>query len=240
MISLTDVLSTSDSLLALTPEDLGMVLIQISQTRNQPHLLLSDFVIPFYSNNNPNFPYNTKKAVTRAVAEAWQWLLSEGLIIQDPEQSGDYFCMTRKAHKLKTRLDIEAYQQGHVLPVSLLHPRLAEKVLPMFTRGDYEVAVFQALKEVEVTVRRVAELPDELVGVKLMREAFKPESGKIARTDLFAGEQQAMMELYAGAMGHFKNPPSHRDVKFRRTAAAQVICFASYLLEEAELAGILS
>ncbi len=57
--------------------------------------------------------------------------------------------------------------------------------------------------------------------------------------EMVTGERVAMMELYAGAMGHFKNPPSHRDVSIRRNAAAQVICFASYLLEQAELAGLL-
>jgi uncharacterized protein (TIGR02391 family) len=217
-----------------------MVLVQVFQGHTDPRLFLTDYVLQLYSGDAPPYPYNTKKAVTRAIAEAWQWLVTEGLVIQDPEQSPDHFCLTRKGRTLKTRLDIEAYRQGHVLPVSLLHPRLAEKVLPMFTRGDYEVAVFQALKEVEVTVRRLAKLPDELVGVKLMRDAFHPETGKLSRTDLVAAERQAMMELYAGAMGHFKNPPSHRDVKIRRTAAAQVICFASYLLEEAELAHVLS
>jgi uncharacterized protein (TIGR02391 family) len=216
-----------------------MVLVQVFQSRNEPHLLLSNFVMPFYTGNNPPYSYNTKKDVTRAVGEAWQWLLNEGLLIQDPEQSSDYFCMTRKARSLKTRLDIEAYKQGHILPISLLHPRLAEKVLPMFTRGDYEVAVFQAYKELEVTVRRVAELPDDIVGVKLMRDAFRPESGRLAAKGTVVAEQQAVMELYAGAMGHFKNPPSHRDVAIRRNAAAQVICFASYLLDEAEFAGLM-
>ena len=201
--------------------------------------MLSDYVMPFYTGDTPPYSYNTKQSVTRAVAEAWQWLVTEGLIIQDPEQSADYYCLTRKGRTLKTRLDIEAYRQGHVLPVSLLHPRLAEKVLPMFTRGDYEVAVFQAFKELEVTVRRLAKLPADLVGVKLMREAFRPETGSLAQKDTVVAEQQAMMELYAGAMGHFKNPPSHRDVGIQRSAAAQVICFASYLLDQAELAAIL-
>ncbi|HKB90538.1 MAG TPA: TIGR02391 family protein [Opitutaceae bacterium] len=164
MSRLVDILPTARSLLALSPEDLGMVLIQIFQTRKEPRFVFSDFVMPFYSGNAPPYPHNTREAISRAVAEAWQWLLNEGLIIHDPEQSYDYYCMTRKARNLKTRLDIEAYQQGHILPLALLHPRLAEKVLPMFTRGDYEVAVFQAFKEVEITVRRAAELSDDLLG----------------------------------------------------------------------------
>jgi uncharacterized protein (TIGR02391 family) len=240
MSKLADILPTSASLLALSAEDLGMVLIEFCQTHKDQQLILDNFVAPFYSGNSPPYAYETKKHVTRAVAEAWQWLISEGLIVRDPDHSVDWFFMSRKGENLKTHLDIEAYKQGHLLPVSLLHPRLAEKVLPMFMRGDYDVAVFQAFKELEVTVRRVAELPDDLLGVKLMREAFKPENGKLTRRDLVAGEKVAMMELYAGAMGHFKNPPSHRNVTIDRAAAAQVICFASYLLGEAEFAGALS
>ena len=48
------------------------------------------------------------------------------------------------------------------------------------------------------------------------------------------GERQAVMDFYAGAIGHGKNPPSHRDVEIERVAAAQLIVTASYLLTRVE------
>jgi hypothetical protein len=54
---------------------------------------------------------------------------------------------------LKTRIDVEAFRKGRILPSELLPTPFAEKVVPLFRRGDHDVAVFQAFKEVEVAVR---------------------------------------------------------------------------------------
>jgi hypothetical protein len=75
-----------------------------------------------------------------------------------------------------------------------LQPTLAEKVLPQFLRGDHDVGVFQAFKEIEVAVRKAANAkgagyPDDLVGTTLMRRAFHPESGPLRNTALVAAER---------------------------------------------------
>ena len=72
----------------------------------------------------------------------------------------------------------------------------------MFMRGDYDVAVFQAFKEVEVAVRTAAGLPDSEVGVSLMRNAFHPSNGKLTDTESVMAEREAVSSLYAGAIGH--------------------------------------
>jgi uncharacterized protein (TIGR02391 family) len=166
-----------------------------------------------------------------AIAEAWQWLESEGLVMADPDQPNGFFCLTRKGAALKSTSDIEAYRHGNILPEGLLHPKLVAKVRPMFLRGDYDVAVIQAFKLVEISVREAAQLPDDWVGQKLMREAYKPDSGALTDMNTPAGERQAVMELFSGAIGHGRNPPSHRDVVIARVDAARLIGLASYLLE---------
>ena len=104
----------------------------------------------------------------------------------------------------------------------------------MFLRGDYAIAVLQAFIEVEIAVRKEAKLPDDLVGVKLMRAAFHPENGPLGdRKSVFA-EREALMHLYSGAIGHCKNPPSHRDVSVNCLTAARLIALASHLLSELE------
>ena len=44
-------------------------------------------------------------------------------------------------------------------------------------------------------------------------------------------ERQAEMDLFAGAIGHPKNPPGHRDVKLPPPEAARLIVFAAHLLD---------
>jgi uncharacterized protein (TIGR02391 family) len=184
------------------------------------------------AHGGPRPAYDKAQSMDRVLAEAWQWLTNEGLIMVAVDQPNGFFCITRKGASLKSQGDVQTYAHGNLLPVALLNPLIAEKVRPMFLRGDYDVAVFQAFKEVEVAVRRASGLPKEMIGVKLMRAAFSPENGPLTDKEAEGGERTAMMELYAGAIGHCKNPTSHRDVAIDRATAARLIALASHLLEQ--------
>ena len=64
-----------------------------------------------------------------------------------------------------------------------------------------------------------------------MRQAFKPDGGPLADAELDAGERVGMMELFAGAIGTFKNPSSHRQVDYDDpTEASEVVMFADLLM----------
>ncbi|HKX05625.1 MAG TPA: TIGR02391 family protein [Methylomirabilota bacterium] len=117
-----------------------------------------------------------------------------------------------------------------LLGLDRLEPELAAKVGTAVQRGDFEQAVFQAYKEVEVRVRKKAGLPDDVVGVFLMRTAFHPETGALTDNALVAAERQARSDLFAGAIGSFKNPPSHREFPVSADAATELIYLANYLL----------
>jgi uncharacterized protein (TIGR02391 family) len=147
------------------------------------------------------------------------------------DQPNGWFCLTPKGASITSQADVDAYQHGNLLPEGVMHPKTVAKVRPMFLRGDYDVAVVQAFKQVEVEVRDATGLPNELVGLKLMRTAYNPESGPLTDMNTPAGERQAVMELFSGAIGHGRNPPSHRDVVIARADAARLIGLASYLLE---------
>jgi uncharacterized protein (TIGR02391 family) len=214
---------------ALTVIALGMILLEMAQNE-RGIFTISNFEMPLWNANVPSYPIQKKRAVTLAIAEAWKWLQHEGLIVADPDQSGGWSCLTRKGAGLKSQTGIEAYRHGNVLPEGLMHPKLVGKVRPMFLRGDYDVAVIQAFKPVEVAVRKATKLPEDLVGQKLMRTAFNPENGKLADLESPQGERQAVMVLFSAAIGHGRNPPSHRDIDIERENAAQLIGFASHLL----------
>jgi uncharacterized protein (TIGR02391 family) len=234
MPTLAEFIPNSGSLVEFTPEDLGIVLLNILHEHRTQNFTLSDLQLQARKLPRAGRGQDAQ-TIDRVLAEAWHWLMNEGLLIEAPDQPNGYFCLTRKAAALRSEADINTYRQGNLLPPGLLHPRITEKVRPMFLRGDYDVAVFQAFKEVEVAVRKAGKYDDELIGTKLMRKAFDPEVGPLRPEGLVLSEREAIAHLYAGAIGYCKNPQSHRDVQLRRTEAARLIVFASYLLEDVEI-----
>jgi uncharacterized protein (TIGR02391 family) len=123
-----------------------------------------------------------------------------------------------------------ATSSAHHLSPKGLHTRLGA-AWPAFEHGDYDSAVFQAMKAVEVTVREVAGLSPSLLRVTLMRKAFHPDFGRLSDFKTQHGERQARSDLFAGAIGSFKNPHSHRDVLLDNPAeAAELMLLANHLL----------
>ncbi len=109
---------------------------------------------------------------------------------------------------------LERLKAGRRLDVDL-HQSIAWTARSQFLMGEFELAAFAALKEVEVRVRALGGFSDEQVGVGLMAAAFSPNRpGPLADTNAEAGEQEAVMALFRGAIGTFKNPSSHRAVNY--------------------------
>ena len=94
---------------------------------------------------------------------------------------------------MRTAADLEAYRRAGLLPRQLLHPAIAGKVVALFIRGDYDTAVFQAFKEVEVAVRVKGKFAETDVGTKLMRKAFDKDTGPLRDPNAEdPGEREAM------------------------------------------------
>jgi len=220
--------------LALEPEDLAGILLELVPHLPQaPRFLVGSFMsrtAPY----NREYPPGADGDIGVAVAEAMSWMETQGIIVQEPGQAAGWFLLTRRGRQLSSRAELESYRKAHTLPRDLLQPPLAEKVYPLFARGDHETAVFQAFKEVEVAVRAAAHCPPELLGTKLMERAFNPEDGPLTDKALVAAERRSEMFLFSGAIGHAKNPTSHRDVNLSREEAARLIVFASHLLDIVE------
>jgi uncharacterized protein (TIGR02391 family) len=100
-----------------------------------------------------------------------------------------------------------------------------------FLRGDYDAAVFQAFKEVEVAVREAVSYPPEVVGTDLMRRAFDTKAGPLRDPESPTAEREALAHLFAGAIGSYKNPHSHRRVQIESEEAVEMIMLASHLLK---------
>jgi uncharacterized protein (TIGR02391 family) len=231
MPTLPNIFPDSTDLIALEPEELAGVLIEVIPSASQPAgFLLDGLMKPMFPPQGGGYPPTKKGEIVLALAEALAWLKNQGLVIQNPTQPAAWHLLTRRGRALKTRADLEAYRKGHALPLGLLQQSLANKVYHLFLRGDHDTAVFQAFKEVEVAVRKAGNYPNSLLGRDLMQKAFNAETGPLRNAATTKAERESEMFLFSGAIGHAKNPASHRDVNLSRHEAARLIVFASHLL----------
>ena len=133
------------------------------------------------------------------MAEAFAYLQREGLVVVPfpPElhnymdKSRVYFMLSRAGASIELPAGLEQHQHAQLLPKELLHSSLMGTVLPLFQRRAYETAVFAAMKQVEVAVRAVSQLPENLVGTALMRKAFLADQ-RLGRGFAIEAERQAL------------------------------------------------
>jgi uncharacterized protein (TIGR02391 family) len=172
------------------------------------------------------------EAMLARLSDAWAWLESHALIGHSSKnpQGSSWSRVTSTGRALLEDPNALSKVWADDRLSGGLHPALSS-ARSNFALGDYETASFAAMKAVEVEVRRVAGLPNELLGVALMRKAFSPKDGVLRDPGAEGGEQQAIADLVAGAIGAYKNPASHRTVRFDDAVeAAEVIQLADLLL----------
>lgn len=223
-----------EALLAMEPEELAGVLIEYLHAlpQNERWSLNRYSVLGEPGRVFGEYPKEQQNAIADAMVEAWVWLEREGLLVpRRNDAHNDFLKLSRRGERIATRANLAAYRGANVLPKGLIHPRIVQKVWTTFIRGEYDTAVFQAFKEVEVAVRGAAKLLDTDIGVALMRKAFEKNGGPLTDVTQPDAEREALAHLFAGAIGLFKNPQSHRHVELTDAGeAAELIMFASSLL----------
>ncbi|MBM3210666.1 TIGR02391 family protein [Candidatus Poribacteria bacterium] len=171
----------------------------------------------------------------RKLMEAFVWLERELFVAPLPDELGEWRFITEKGERILEEEDFSAYTRDSLLSSETLNPILVRKVKPLFIRGDYDTAIFQAFKIVEAKVRERGGYSNNDYGVDLMRKAFHPENGKLRNEKAVKAEREAMSHLFAGVIGLFKNPSSHRIIEnIAPEDAADLIRFASFLLRTIE------
>lgn len=218
-----------DDIRSLPLPDLALRLLNdLGQQPNFNNLIRS---MESRSNCDPSQPPDFRALLDR-VSDAWSWLESHALLGPSTSNSptGNWQRVTAEGKAILENPHNVAKLWADNRLAGDLHPALAS-ARSNFALGDYETASFAAMKAVEVAVRTAAALPNEILGVNLMRRAFSPKDGVLRDLDAERGEQQATADLFAGAIGAFKNPASHRTVQFDDPIeAAEVIQLADLLL----------
>jgi uncharacterized protein (TIGR02391 family) len=166
-----------------------------------------------------------------ALSEAISWLIQEGLLVQQPGHQAGWFVPSRRARAIHTKQDIESYIRGKQLPRAILHSSIVQQSYSDFMRGDYSGAVFKAFREVEIAVRDASGARNSDLGVDLMRNAFHSKKGALTDLSQLEAEREALSHLFAGAIGSYKNPSSHRRVDLDAGQAIEMLMLASHLLK---------
>ena len=240
MSRLDELIPEVDILLALEPEELAAAILEMLNSSHEDpnNFHPSNIVGTYVGTNQAPYPREAWEDVEKALGEAFMWLQREGLIARRMDGSAypaGWHFVTRRGRELSERQAVRHYRQASMLPRSLLHERIGERCWVSFVRGEYDTAVFQAFKEVEIAVREAGGYSDSDYGVSMMRKAFAVDDGPLTDGSSERSERQSLSDLYAGAIGSYKNPHSHRTVTINEpTDAIEMIMLANHLLRIVE------
>jgi uncharacterized protein (TIGR02391 family) len=221
------IIPNPEELLKLELEDVAAVILESLNSIEHLQLNRNDFAM---QRTVQEYPPASHERLLKALMSGWGYLEREGLIAEMPSKAGWYF-ITEKGKSIRSREDLNAYRASRMLPTYLLHPIIANKVQAAFQNAEYDTAVFQALREVEVAARNASGFLPTDIGAALMRKAFDPKTGPLRDDAAIELEKIAISEMFAGLIGAYKTPRSHRHVVLDATEAAEIIIFASHLLK---------
>lgn len=221
-------------LLELPPDDLAPLLLKLAK-KNQQN---AGFVPHDTVNASPYGLDSAKeRQIEHALSAAWDWMRTQGLIAPAPGINGTYGWMiiTPRGMAIDDEASFLRFRAAAEFPKSMLHPSIADEVWLALARGNLGDAVFNSLRTVEEAVRKACCFSNEDYGPKMMRRAFDPQKGPLSDMSQIDSEREACAHLFAGAIGLYKNPLSHRRAAPGDPKEAQEICIlASHLLRIVE------
>jgi uncharacterized protein (TIGR02391 family) len=236
---LIDEIPSVELLLALAPEELAPILLRRASGVLQHGMFNTDQVsgdhmlYPGPIPNSKGYPVGHQEEIGIAIAEAWGWLSINLLIAPASGINGrnGWLVITRRGAALLRDGNFDAFRKAAEFPKSLLHPLIADKAWLDLAQGDVADAVFFAFRTVEEQVRAAGGFSTSDIGVPLMRKAFDKKKGSLTDPAQEEGEREALAHLFAGAIGSYKNPHSHRTVTITDPREAQeMVMLASHLL----------
>lgn len=220
-------------LLALEAEELAAKVIFLLRARPETMFHFGNLRLALGMAGHAGYPPERLAEADLALAEALAWLEAQGLVVPAEGSNGQngWRHLSRRARRFEDAAAFTDYRTARLLPKELLHPAIATTVWLSFMRGAYATAVFEAMRAVEIAVREAAGFVQSEHGVPMIRKAFNPKGGPLSDPAADEGEREALSALFAGAIGSYKNPHSHRHVPIDTPReAVEIILLASHLL----------
>jgi uncharacterized protein (TIGR02391 family) len=188
---------------------------------------------PHALNGQPGYGFYSKPQIQPLLSRAWGWIERNDLITRAGGMNGSlgWMMFTPRGEQVSDAQDIQRLREAADFPRWMIHTSIAEKVWRALMRNDLGDAVLFAFRAVEEAVRSAGGFTADDIGVKLMRDAFNKDRGPLTDLSQPEGEREALAHLFAGAIGSYKNPHSHRTLKLDDIREAQEqIVLASHLL----------
>lgn len=162
------------------------------------------------------------------VAEGYQWLRSRGYVVSSPDALG-WEALAPGLQGVDLTINIADEHALGLLRAARLDPTLAAQVLPAFRRGQYDLAVLAAFREVEDRIRHDGRLPTRY-GADLIDAAFGP-GGTLRDPALSSPTANARRDMFRGAFGVHRNATGHSPIDYSDPQeAAEAILLGNNLL----------
>lgn len=121
MTNLMEAFPDAKTLLALEPEELGGVLLELvrpTALRPPGQFHMSVLTGPLRQADPTRWPSEDGPRVETAVAEALAWLARVGLIMKDfGQMTGHLWIFTRRGKQLRNSAEVVAYREAGLLPM---------------------------------------------------------------------------------------------------------------------------
>jgi len=116
----------------------------------------------------------------------------------------------------------------------LLHPRIIDKCISLYKKGNFPQAAWESLKQVELALKEKGGIKDEekLFGARLIETLFG--SGKSIKLKIPLGDklQKEAKELFKGAFSYYRNYLAHKEGnKVNKIICIRIMILASELLD---------
>ena len=213
----------------MSPADVGRIMLLIAKNARQNAGFTYEAITtePFGSGmateRGSSYPFHKKAQIDDHLNKAWRLLEREGFIEASPGINGTngWKTFTDAGLAIAEGQDWETTRAAMLFPKELIHTTIRDKVWAALARGDLDEAVFASFKAVEVVLRKAFDPSD----------VPKDNRGRLTNLAHPPGEREALSHLFAGAIGSYKNPHSHRTVDLDDPAEArEQVMLASHLL----------
>ncbi len=206
-----------EQLLAAPASEVERILLRhiIEYCRDGMHPMITRDSISTGLFDANGYPYSAQARadVQRVVGRAWKALDDSGFIEEpDPDNGKNgYRVPSATGKEAFASTDYVGARMRSKFTREMFHPGLPDAAWNAFTVGDYDTAVFEAFKSVEVAVRTKGGFTNTDFGAPLMKKAFDPNTGPLRDKTAPPARQKARCDLFTGAFGEIRNPKGHND-----------------------------
>lgn len=154
------------------------------------------------------------------------------------DEGEEQFFPTKVGFRFSEREFRKVVEKYALMPESYIHPVIVKKCFSLLKSGEFDSAVMQAFKAIEVITREKIGATSDIFGERLLKKAFNPDDGILTNHKLPKSERSALLNYITGAFAFYRNSSSHRDLELDFVATFDRIAVASDLLkiiEDAEI-----